>query len=30
VQTGKHDELMEIGGEYSHLYNVQTKAFQTS
>ncbi|EGN95909.1 hypothetical protein SERLA73DRAFT_60139 [Serpula lacrymans var. lacrymans S7.3] len=30
VQTGKHDELMEMGGEYSRLYNIQAGAFMTS
>ncbi|KAI6040563.1 P-loop containing nucleoside triphosphate hydrolase protein [Pisolithus marmoratus] len=29
VETGKHAELVALGGEYAHLYNVQAQAFST-
>lgn len=28
VESGTHQELMELGGEYSHLYNIQANAFE--
>lgn len=27
VEKGSHEELLEAGGEYASLYNVQAKAF---
>ncbi|KAI6139045.1 P-loop containing nucleoside triphosphate hydrolase protein [Pisolithus tinctorius] len=29
VETGTHVELVALGGEYAHLYNVQAQAFST-
>lgn len=28
VETGTHEELMEIGGRYSELYQAQTKWYE--
>lgn len=28
VESGTHEELMKIGGEYHKLYDVQAKAFE--
>ena len=28
VERGTHDELMEIGGSYTHIYNAQLKSQQ--
>lgn len=27
VETGNHEELMEIGGDYARLWNLQAEAF---
>jgi ATP-binding cassette subfamily B protein len=27
VERGTHDELLQLNGEYSSLYNVQAQAF---
>ena len=28
IESGSHDELMEMGGRYAHLYEVQARAYQ--
>jgi ATP-binding cassette, subfamily B, bacterial len=28
VETGSHDELMEVGGTYAELYRIQAAAYR--
>ena len=28
AESGTHDELLRLGGEYSKLYNIQASAFR--